>query len=91
MFDSAWAVEDDMIQAGFARAQARQLSLMFVALASSKKDGYVNRNSDSYWDFWEVSDVSHMSDCLERAGAEKYTGYTLANAMLHFARKEWDS
>ena len=89
VFDTAWQVEDDMLEAGFNNSQARQLGLMFVALASTKQERSLS--GKDYWDFCEVEDASRAGDCLELAGAEQFKGFGLARAMLDFARQEWDS
>lgn len=78
-----------MLKAGFNTLQARQLGLMFVALASTKQNRFLS--SGKYWDFWEVEDASRAGRCLELAGAEQFAGFDLAQAMLDFARQEWDS
>lgn len=91
VFDIAWQVEDDMLEAGFNTLQARQLGLMFVALASTKQSKERFLSSGKYWDFWEVEDADRAGHCLELAGAEQYKGFRLAQAMLDFARQEWDS
>ena len=90
VFDISWQVEDDMLKAGFSNSQARQLGLMFVALASTKQDRSL-RHSNKFWDFWEVEDASKAGHCLELAGAEQFKGFDLATTMLDFARQEWDS
>lgn len=91
VFNTAWQVEDDMLEAGFTRMQARQLGLMFVALASTKQDRNIRSSSYPYLDFWDGYDARGAGDCLERVGVAKYEGYALAEAILNFARQEWDS
>ena len=78
-----------MLEAGFNTSQARQLGLMFVVLASTKQKRFLSIGE--YWDFWEVEDAKRAGDCLELAGAEQFKGFSLARAMLDFARQEWDS
>lgn len=91
VFNTAWQVEDDMLEAGFTMMQARQLRLMFVALASTKKDRNIGSRSYPYWDFWDGYEAQGAGDCLEQVGVAKYEGYALAEAMLNFARQEWNS
>ena len=89
VFNTAWQVEDEMLEAGFNSSQARQLGLMLVSLASAKQ--VKSFQSGEYWDFWEVEDASRVGDYLELAGVKRYDGYELAKAILNFARQEWES
>ena len=90
LFQTAWQVEDDMIQAGFTRERARQLGAMFVALAGSRTSSDT-RYYEEYWVFWEVSAVSRVDAYLTQAGADRTKTYELARAMLNFAVQEWRS
>lgn len=89
VFNTAWQVEDEMLEAGFNILHARQLGLMFVSLASTKQGRpFIH---DNCWDFWEVEDASRVGKYLELAGGKPYAGFELAQAILNFARQEWDT
>ena len=89
LFQTAWQVEDDMIQAGFTRERARQLGVMFIALAGSKTSSALR--TEEYWAFWEVSAASEVESHLTQAGGNRSKSFDLARAMLKFAVQEWRS
>ena len=84
VFEASWGIEDDMLSKGLSLKQARHIGCMFVALAATEHPDKGYKFQETYWNHWELSAARCAGESLEAAGARKYKGYDLAQAMLNF-------